>query len=551
MTRATDEAIETQVLVVGAGPVGLSLAIELGTRGIAVTIVEQRSREGAQPRAKTTNVRSMQHMRRWGIADALRKATALPFDYPTDIVFATALFGRTLAVIENAFEGAKRGDPRFPEPAQWVPQYTVEKVLHQRIAELPSVRILSGTVLDNFAQSGNGISASVRDLTSNVERTIRAAFIVGADGARSRVRAIIGARMVGEHAMAQHYNVILRIRELAVNPPAHRAIMYWVVNPQSPSVLSPLDGADTWAFGMSLPPGVDKISDVEVVRRVHAAIGRPVDVEFLERDLWAAHRLIADRYRDRRAFLAGDACHLHPPFGGYGMNLGIADGVDLGWKLAAVIAGWAGDALLASYEHERRPVHMRTIAEAIENYQVLSDHLLRENLDAETPAGARARADVEADIRAAKTREFKTLGVVLGSRYENSPIVVADDSVPPAEHHADYQPSAHPGCLAPHAWLEDGSSLYDHFGPGFSLLLLDDSGAALAQQFAAAAGAVGMPLKILDLRRAALAELYAAPLALIRPDQYVAWRGSKANAETIIDTVRGVEGEATARRVAS
>ena len=145
------------MLIVGAGPVGLSLAIELGTRGIAVTIVEQRSREGAQPRAKTTNVRSMQHMRRWGIADALRKATPLPCDYPTDIVFTTALFGRTLAVIENAFEGAKRRDPRFPEPAQWVPQYTVERVLRERITRLPSVRILSGTVMEGFVQSASGI----------------------------------------------------------------------------------------------------------------------------------------------------------------------------------------------------------------------------------------------------------------------------------------------------------------------------------------------------------------------------------------------------------
>jgi 2-polyprenyl-6-methoxyphenol hydroxylase-like FAD-dependent oxidoreductase len=551
MTRAADEALETQVLIVGAGPVGLSLAIELGMRGIAVTIVEQRSREGAQPRAKTTNVRSMQHMRRWGIADALRKATPLPYDYPTDIVFATALFGHRLAVIENAFEGAKGRDPRFPEPAQWVPQYTVERVLHQRLARLPSVRILSGTVLEGFVQSASGISADVRDLTSNVERTVRAVYIVGADGAKSRVRAIIGAKMVGEHAMAQHYNVILRIRELAANPPSHRAIMYWVVNPQSPCVLSPLDGADTWAFGMSLPPGVDKISDVEVVRRVHAAIGRPVDIEFLERDLWAAHRLIADRYRDRRAFLAGDACHLHPPFGGYGMNLGIADGVDLGWKLGAVLVGWAGEALLASYESERRPVHQRTIAEAIENYRTLSDQLLRENLDAVTPEGVHARAEIEVEIRAAKTREFKTLGVVLGSRYENSPIVVADGSTPPAEHHANYQPSAHPGCLAPHAWLDDGSSLYDHFGPAFSLLLLEDSGAGLAQELAAAADAAGMPLKSLDLRRTTLAGLYAAPLALIRPDQYVAWRGSNGDAEMIIDAVRGVERGATARRVAS
>ncbi len=161
------------------------------------------------------------------------------------------------------------------------------------------------------------------------------------------------------------------------------------------------------------------------------------------------------------------------------MNLGIADGVDLGWKLGAVLGGWGGEALLASYEAERRPVHQRTIAEAIENYRTLSDQFLQENLDADTPQGVRARAEIEREIRAAKTREFKTLGVVLGSRYDDSPIVVADGSTPPIEHHANYQPSAHPGCLAPHAWLEDGSSLYDHFGQGFSLLLLEDSGATL------------------------------------------------------------------------
>jgi 2-polyprenyl-6-methoxyphenol hydroxylase-like FAD-dependent oxidoreductase len=334
MTHSGSDLTDTQVLIVGGGPVGLSLAIELGMRGVAATLVEQRSRQGAQPRAKTTNVRSMQHMRRWGIADALRAATPLPYDYPTDVVFATTLFGRTLAVIENAFEGAKRRDPRFPEPAQWVPQYTVEKVLHERIARLPSVNVLSGAVLEDFTQSANSVTATVHALATDNRRTIRAEYIVGADGARSRVRGIIGAKMHGEHALAQHYNVILRIPELGRNPPSHRAIMYWLVNPESPSVMSPLDGGDTWAFGISPPGGVSEIPDEEIVRRVRAAIGRPVDVQFVERDAWAAHRLIADRYRDRRAFLAGDACHLHPPFGGYGMNLGIADGVDLGWKLA-------------------------------------------------------------------------------------------------------------------------------------------------------------------------------------------------------------------------
>jgi hypothetical protein len=204
-----------------------------------------------------------------------------------------------------------------------------------------------------------------------------------------------------------------------------------------------------------------------------------------------------------------------------------------------VLAGWGGQALLASYEQERRAVHLRTIAEAIENYKTLSDHLLKEDLDADTDKGERARAEIAADIRAAKTREFKTLGVVLGSRYQDSPIIVDDGSAAPAEHHANYQPSAHPGCLAPHAWLADGTSLYDHFGLGYSLLLLSEDGAPLARDIQNAAELAGVPLKLIDLRREPLAELYAAPLALIRPDQYVAWRGASADATALIDTIRG------------
>jgi hypothetical protein len=362
--------------------------------------------------------------------------------------------------------------------------------------------------------------------------------------------------MEGDHAFLHNYNLILRIPELATHAPERRAIMYWIVNPESPGVLSPLDGVNVWAFGILLPPGVKEISDDEAIRRARAAIGRPVDIEIVERDIWAAHRLIADRYRDRRVFLAGDACHLHPPFGGYGMNLGIADGVDLGWKLGAVLAGWGGEALLASYEQERRAVHLRTIAEAIENYKTLSNHLLKENLDADTEEGARARADIAEEIRAAKTREFKTLGVVLGSRYQNSPIIVGDGSAAPAEHHANYQPSAHPGCLAPHAWLADGTSLYDHFGLGYTLLLLAEEGASLARDIQSAADTAGVPLKLVDLRQRHLAEddlaaLYAAPLALIRPDQYVAWRGSGADATAVVDTIRGIEPRTTMRRAAS
>ncbi len=290
---------------------------------------------------------------------------------------------------------------------------------------------------------------------------------------------------------------------------------------------------------MLLPPGVKDIADDEVIRRLQIVVGRPVKAEVLTRDIWAAHRLIADRYRNGRMVLAGDACHLHPPFGGYGMNLGIADGVDLGWKLAATVAGWGGEALLDSYETERRPVHVRTVEEAVANYSVLTDHLLKADLDADTPDGEAARAAVSKEIMAKKTREFHTLGVVLGSRYAGSPVIVADGTSPTAEHHSTFEPSARPGCLAPHAWLRDGASLYDRFGQGFTLLRLGEAGAGTATALAAAASTSGVPLTVLDLREEALEELYGAPLALVRPDQYVAWRGAHADAHALIDIVRG------------
>ena len=533
------ERNETEVLVVGAGPVGLSLAIELGQRGIDVMLVDQRDRTGPQPRAKTTNVRSMTHMRRWGIADALRAAAPLPRDYPTDVVFATKLFGHGLAVFENAFAGAKLPDARFPEPAQWVPQYVVEKILHEKIAQLPSVRYRPATAFEGMSQSATGVVVTVRARAAGATRVVQARYVVGADGARSMVRGAIGAKMTGEHAMSHTYSVILRIPELKTSPPERRAIMYWLVNPESPGVFNTIDGSETWGFGVGVPADARDIPDDEMIRRVQAALGRPLDMEILERDRWAAHRLIADRYRDGRVFLAGDACHLHPPYGGYGMNLGIADAVDLGWKLGAVLAGWGGEVLLSSYEQERRPVHERTIAEAIENFRTLSAHLLKAGLDNDTAEGARSRNEVGDEIRAKKAREFNTLGVVLGSRYEDSPIVVADGSAPPVEHYSDFQPSAHPGCLAPHAWLSDGASLYDRFGDGYTLLVLDAAARAQAAGIGRASEAAGVPLKILDLAHSGLAPLYEAALALIRPDQFVAWRGHTVDAVSLVNTVRG------------
>jgi hypothetical protein len=277
---------------------------------------------------------------------------------------------------------------------------------------------------------------------------------------------------------------------------------------------------------------------------IRKATGIDLPFEVLSSDEWVASRLLADRYRDRRVFLAGDACHLHPPFGGYGMNMGIADGVDLGWKLAAVLQGWGGAKLLDSYERERRPVHRYVMDEAVANHAVLGNRLWREGMEEATARGARLRQEIGAHIQAVKSREFNTLGVVLGYRYDESPVIVGDGSEAPAPDFLNYRPSARPGCLAPHLWLHDGSSLYDHFGHGFTLLVSDASNVAEIDRARHAAQTADVPLHILRPSGGqAVADLYQARYALIRPDQHVAWRGNDwpANAGNLLLQVTGRE----------
>jgi hypothetical protein len=285
-----------------------------------------------------------------------------------------------------------------------------------------------------------------------------------------------------------------------------------------------MDRGDKWFFmPTDLPSGM-KLADVEAPSLIREATGVDLPFEILSSDEWVASRLIADRYRDRRVFLAGDAAHLHPPFGGYGMNMGVADAVDLGWKLAAILQGWGGPALLASYERERRPVHEQVMDEAVANHALLSNQLWQDGIEDDTDAGTNIRHDIGERIRTAKLREFRALGVVLGYRYGHSPIIVADDTDPPACDPIDYQARNYPGCLAPHAWLEDGRSLYDLFGSGFTLLADPDAAQGAIDEAVAAAQALDIPLSLIKAGEADVIERYSARYTLIRPDQHVAWR---------------------------
>ena len=514
---------DADVAIVGAGPSGLALAIELGSRGVTCIVVERNDRVGYAPRAKTTNVRTRTHLRRWGIAGKLAEASPFGVDYPSDVQFVTKLGGHRVALIPNAMNCNPRRDARYPEHGQWVPQYKLEHVMREHAATLPSVRFSFSTEFVRADQDGDGVTMTIHD--EHGRRTLRCAYLVGADGARSKVRELIGATMQGQYGLSRNYNVVFRAPGLAEAHAHGPAAMYWQLNPAAPSLIGPMDAPDVWFFMPTrLPEGVE-ITKESAATLIRDATGLDLPYEVLSTDEWVASSFIADRYRDRRVFLAGDACHLHPPFGGYGMNMGVADGVDLGWKLAATLQGWGGAALLESYELERRKIHAEVIAEAASNHAVLSNDLMAEGLGEIGPAGDAIRASAGERIVAAKTKEFHTLGTVLGGCYANSPIIADEGDSAPVARSQDYQPASRPGCLAPHVWRADGSSLYDAFGSGFSLLCRPETDGCEIDRARTEAAADGVPLDVVRLTADTPDELYPSALTLVRPDQFVAWRG--------------------------
>ncbi|HSC94373.1 MAG TPA: FAD-dependent monooxygenase [Burkholderiales bacterium] len=531
----------TDVLIVGAGPVGLALAVELGQRSVRSIVVEQSDRVGLKPRAKLTNVRSRELLRRWGIAEALARASPLPPDYPANIVFATRLNGHTLARFEGAFNCARIRNDLYSEPGQWVPQYTLEEVLRQHAARLPGVQIRFNCRLEKITQDETGVTAKVDDAESGARDTLRATYLVGADGARSTVRALLGIGMQGEGALAPNLNMVFRAPALAGMHDKGAAIMYWMVNRELPAYFGPLDREGLWFLIAPRLPGGMNPGDSDAREVVYRSSGLRFPLEIVHVDPWTAHRLIAERYGTGRVFLAGDACHLHPPSGGHGMNMGIADATDLGWKLAATLQGWGGPHLLGTYETERKPQHLRVIREAVENYELTGDRLAREGIEQPGAEGERVRKEVGEIILKGKAHEFHSLGVILGGCYRDSPAIIPDGTRPPAETITEYHPSACPGCLAPHFWLPDGTSLYDHFGAGFTLLAALDTPSAETSRLERAAEARGVPIKIFQLADPRFPELYQARLALVRPDQHVAWRGGGLPQDclALIDRVRG------------
>ena len=514
------------------GPAGLAMAIELGSRGIRVLLVERNARSAAAPRAKTTNVRTRTHLRRWGIADALAAASPLGIDYPNDILFVTRLAGHRLAHFRDAFNAAPARSELYPEHAQWVPQYTLERIMLDHVRTLASVEVRFGVSLVDASATGSGVVARLDGPGAEVSE-FTARYLVGADGARSRVRELVGAKMEGRYGITRNYNIVFRAPGLAQAHSQGCAVQYWQINSDGASLIGPMDEGDVWFF---MPTGMKEgqtLSNEDASGAIVRATGVDLPYEILSTDEWLASRLLADSYRKGPMFLVGDACHLHPPFGGYGMNMGIADSVDLGWKMAAAVQGWAAPALLDTYEVERRPMHEAVMEEAVANNAVLGGQLYQEGLENDSPEGEALRGSTRERILAAKAREFHTLGTVLGLGYRPSPAITADGTPEPPHNGQVYTPSARPGSLAPHVWLVDGRSLYDLFGAGFALVVAEQADTLQVAGATADAQAFDVPLNVVWPEGIDVRALYGADMALVRPDQYVAWRGDRWTAEAL------------------
>ncbi|MBW8487222.1 FAD-dependent monooxygenase [Actinomadura parmotrematis] len=523
----------TPVLIAGGGPVGLALAVELGHHGVPCTVVEARGEVSwLRPRAKTTSTRTMEHLRRWGLARELRERAPLPVEWSDAAVFCTGLTGREITRFTGCLGLDLAGAHLAAEPGQQAPQPLVEDLL--RAAAGP--RLATGRRVVGVERDGAGARVEVLD-AAGARSTVRADYVVGCEGGRSVVRNALGARYEGVDTSRPNLSVVFRAPGLAARVPFGPAVHYWVLNPEQPGLVGRLDLDGTWwCIAQGVDPRTDRRDPAEIV---HAVLGTDEPVEILATDAWRARMLLADRYGDGRLFIAGDAAHQNPPWGGHGFNTGIGDAVNLGWKLAAVINGWAPPALLDSYEGERRPIAAQTIDEATANMSTLAPELSDPRLLGPDEEFALALPAVAAAVQATKAREFHSLPLTLGYHYAGSPLV-AEEPAASGEDGGDareYRPTAAPGHRLPHRWIGPGDSLYDRLGKGFTLLA--DRSSPAAGTFAKAAEAEGIPLTVVDL--AALpagvpwAELFGAELVLVRPDQHVAWRGGSADdAEAVL-----------------
>lgn len=545
----SNRVADTQVLIVGTGPVGLTLALDLGLRGVRCTLIERNSTSIQLPKMERCNARTMEIYRRLGISEQVRDA-GLPRTAPMDVFLALSLASPALAhlpcpsVAEAKATIAAHNDGGLLEPYQLISQYTLEPLLRSIIETLPSVTVRFGCELISFTQNADSVTAAVHS-DNAAEETIRAAYLVGCDGGSSTVRKQLGIRLEGEGNIRKLRQALFRADDLYGRIPVGKGRHYHIAEGPLFPFLILQDSTRHWTLHAAAS------SDAEMPEIFRKSLGMPIEFEMLSVNEWTQHLLCAERYRDGRVFIAGDAAHLVIPTGGLGMNTGVGDAIDLSWKLAAMLNGWGGPQLLASYEAERRPIGLRNVKASRaamagrQGWRAAYHPNIKDN----TPDGAATREKIANLFDTEQRKVTEISGIESGYRYVNSPIVWQESGDGPDPDNHAYVPTSWPGARLPHVWLSDGVALHDRLGPGYTLLRLSGTKADtghLERLFHEACA----PLEVLDISNQRVREIYEFDLLLVRPDLHIAWRGNQfsgADATKIAATAIGRHNTASSR----
>lgn len=546
-----------RVLIVGGGPVGMMLALNLAALDVRSVLINRDARPRHHPKGSTQNSRTMEHYRRLGIADKIR-AVGLPRDLPTDVAYFTSLAGWELARLAMPSEADKLAaranappDDQVVEPIFRCNQMHAEEALFDHVATCALIEKRFGFECTAWSDGADGVSAEIAEISSGRRETLQGLYLAGCDGSHGIVRQQLGVGYRGETPTVQPYlggpmvSTYLRAPALA-DVASTRCWQYWVVNTDIRSNIVAVDGKAEFLFSTRLDRADQKPDDATVAAAFRASVGRDIDFDFIAHATWTAGQFfVAERFGSGRVWMAGDAVHLFTPAGGFGMNTGVDDAANLGWKLAAMVRGWGGPGLLPSYEAERRPVAFRNTG---------ASKALTRNVGA-TPVGSQIAAPSQEGEQARRAAgdylkgggaEFSSLGVQLGARYDASPIVVPNGTAPPADDLVHYKPSSVPGGRAPHVWIGDGrgygDSLFDRLGAGFTVLRLGPRPPTAGGLLAAFARR-GVPVTTLDVPDMTARDLYERDIVVVRPDQHVAWRGNAdpPDSDEIVTTMTGNE----------
>jgi 2-polyprenyl-6-methoxyphenol hydroxylase-like FAD-dependent oxidoreductase len=538
---------DAPVLIVGGGPVGLTLSLELAAQGIKSRLIDKRPEMSHLPKMERCNARTMENFRRLGLADRIRSA-GLPGNIPMDVFVCVESIQRPPlthhrypSVDALKLRGRKVNDGTMPlEPYQLVSQYTLEPLLRDAALETGLVTIEFGHELVSFVQDDDCVTATIRT-TEGAEKQVRSDYLIGCDGGNSTVRAELGIELRGD-SLLELRQALFRCDDLFGRIPIGPGRHYHVADNKASFLIVQDD-----LKHFSLHAIVD--SDEDMPKLFEEIVGMPIEYETLFIGRWTQRLMVADRYQDGRVLLAGDSAHLVIPTGGLGMNTGAGDAVDLAWKLAGVIHGWGGADLLASYEAERRLVGARAVSASrrASTGRRRWRAAWRPEIVEDTPEGELARIDLIKVADSEQRWSNDLLGIELGYSYRGSPIIIDEPGPGPDTDSFSYRSSSWPGSRVPHVWLTDRTALHDHLGRTFTLLHRGEA-PELAHGLADAFAESGVPFATFEVDSpSAEVVLEGHDLILVRPDLHVAWRGDKLpeDVKQIVATVAGVGTGAT------